>query len=240
MAGLRKVDVRDDLLRKLGIESVGSASASMLADVLEAMNHAQQMLWMAGPADYFTRSQIALTLVNGTSEYTLADTVQSVLGPLRLPSGRTLRALESRAELDNFGLLYLGQTSATVAAGTPLAYFVETLFQAGNDPVQIKIHVVPAPNSGAAGAATLDGVTECTRFVDSADIAGSGVLPVAQQYSESLFLPIARKALTRSTYFSATQLREQIEADYAEAMAVLGRAGGYQPADKSEKREDAA
>jgi hypothetical protein len=239
MAGLRKVDVRDDLLRKLGIESSGSASASMLADVLEAMNHAQQMLWMAGPG-YFTRSQLALTLVNGTSAYTLADTVQSVLGPLRLPSGRTLRALESRAELDNFGLLYLGQTSVTVTAGTPLAYFVETLFQAGNDPVQIKIHVVPAPDSGAAGTATLDGVTECTRFADAADIAGTDVLPVAQQYSESLFLPIARKALTRSTYFSATQLREQIEADYAEAMALLARAGGYQPADKVEKREDAA
>lgn len=239
MAGLRKVDVRDDLLRKLGIESSGSASASMLADVLEAMNHAQQMLWMAGPG-YFTRSKLGLTLVNGTSEYTLADTVQSVLGPLRLASGRTLRALESRAELDNFGLLYLGQTSATVAAGTPLAYFVETLFQAGNDPAQIKVHVVPAPNSGAAGAATLDGVTECTRFADAADIAGTDVLPVAQQYSESLFLPIARKALTRSTYFSATQLREQIEADYAEAMALLGRAGGYQPADKTAKREEAA
>ena len=239
MAGLRKVDVRDDLLRTLGIETVGSASASMLADVVAAMNHAQQTLWLAGP-DYFTRSRLDVVLISQTATYILSDTVQSILGPLRLPSGRTLRALASRAELDNFGLLYLGQDSASVAAGTPLAYFIETLFQAGGDPVQIKIHLVPAPDATAAGTATLDGVSECTRFADAADIAGVGVLPVAQQYSESLFLPLARHAITRSIYFSATQLREQIAADYAEALALLAKAGGYQPADKPMVKEQAA
>lgn len=237
MAGLTKVNVRDDLLRKLGIESAGSASASMLADVLAAMNYAQQVLWVAGP-DYFTRSKIDLVLVNGTSEYTAADTVQSIVGPLRLPSGRTLRALESRAELDNFGLLYLGQTSPTVTAGTPLAYFIESLNQAGNDPVQIKIHVVPAPDATSAGTAKLDGVTECTRFADTTEIAGTAVLPVAQQYSESLFLPIARKAISRSTYFSAVDLQGKIDADYEEALALLRKAGGFPPvAGRREERE---
>jgi hypothetical protein len=237
MAGLRKVDVRDDLLRKLGIETAGSATAGMLADVLAAMNYAQQALWMAGP-DYFTRSQIDVVLVADTGSYTLADTVQSVLGPLRLPDGRTLRAIESRGEFDNFGLLYMGQTNADVEAGTPLAYFVENLNQSGNDPVKIKIHVIPAPDNVAAGTATLDGVAECAHFADTTEIASTAVLPVAQQYVESLFLPIARKAITRSTYFSATDLEKKIEDDYQEAMAMLRRAGGFPPLeDRKEKRE---
>jgi hypothetical protein len=236
MAGLRKVDVRDDLLRKLGIESAASASAGMLADVLEAMNHAQQTLWTAGP-DYFTRTQTSVTLVDGTQTYSLAATVQSVLGPVRLPSGRTLRALESRAELDNFGLLYLGQTSPEVAAGTPVAYFVENLYQTGADPVLIKLHVVPKPNAGAAGTAVVEGVSDCVIFA-SADLTSTDPLPVAQQYVESLFLPLARQALTRSTYFSATDLEKKIEADFQEAMRTLGLAGGFPPAaGRKEERE---
>jgi hypothetical protein len=236
MAGLRKVDVRDDLLRKLGVETAGSASAAMLADVLDAMNYAQQTLWMAGP-DYFTRTQLDLALVAGTAVYTLGSTVQSVLGPFRLPSGRTLRALESRSEFDNFGMLYLGQTTPEVDAGTPLAYFVESLNQSGDDPVKIRIHVTPAPDSSAAGTATIDGVSECTLFA-TADLAGTGVLPVAQQYVETLFLPLARKRLTRSTYFSATDLQSKIDDDFEEAVAMLRRAGGFPPeAGRKEERE---
>jgi hypothetical protein len=240
MAGLKNYEVRDDLLRKLGIETAGSASAAMIEDVREAMNHAEQTLWMAGP-DYFTRTQTDLVLLAGTSVYTLADTIQAVLGPVRLPSGRTLTPLESRSELDNFGMLYLGQTSPTVAAGTPLAYFVESLNQTGNDPVKIKIHVVPKPDADSAGTAVVEGVSDCTLFA-TADVAGTTVLPVAQQYVESLFLPLARKAITRSTYFSARDLEEKIEADYKEAMAVLSRAGGFPPVvDRSrEEREVAA
>lgn len=236
MAGLRKVDVRDNLLRTLGIETAGSASTGVLADVLAAMNYAQQTLWMAGP-DYFTRSKLDVSLVAGTAEYTLADTVQSVLGPLRLASGRTLRALESRSELDNFGLLYLGQDSAEVAQGTPLAYFVENLNQAASDPVKIKLHVVPAPDSVAAGTATLDGVADCALFA-TADLASTDVLPVAQQYTETLFLPLARKAVSRSSYFSAQDLQGKIDADFEEALTMLRKAGGFPPAaERREKRE---
>lgn len=227
MAGLRIVDVRDDLLRKLGIESAGSASTGMLADVLAAMNTANQTLWMAGP-DYFSRSQIDVVLTAGTGTYTLGSGVQSVLGPMKLPSGRTLRALESRSEFDNFGMLYLGQTLPAITAGTPLAYFVESLNQSGADPVLVKVHVVPAPNGDAAGTATLDGVLECSTLA-TADLAGTSTLPVAQQYVESLFLPLARKAITRSTYFSATDLQAKIDADYEEALALLSRAGGFPP-----------
>lgn len=236
MAGLRNIDVRDDLLRKLGIETAGSASAAMLEDVRGAFNYAQQTLWMAGP-DYFNRSQIGLVLVAGTSSYDLATTVQSVLGPVRLPSGRTLRALESRAELDNWGLLYLGQSEAAVDDGTPRAYWVENLYQSGNDPVKIKIHVIPAPDAGAAGTATVEGVSECTLF-STADIAGTSTLPVPQQYVETLFLPLARKAIARSTYFSAVDLQDKIDKDFEEALAVLRRAGGFPPsAGRKEARE---
>lgn len=227
MPGLRKVDVRDDLLRLLGFESSGAASSAVLADVLAAMNFAQQALWTAGP-DFFTRTAIDVTLVAGTATYTLADTVQSVLGPLRLPSGRTLRALESRGELDNFALLYLGQSATAMTNGTPLAYFIESTYQAGADPVRMKLHVAPAPDAGAAGAAVLDGVVECAIFTTS-DLSSTDVLPVAQQYVETLFLPLARRQLSRSVYFSAQHLQEKLEADYQEATERLAAAGGFPP-----------
>lgn len=208
----------------------------MLADVLAAMNYAQQTLWTAGP-DYFSRSQLTVVLVDNTASYTLAQTVQSVLGPLKLPSGRTLRALESRAELDNFGLLYLGQTEPAVVKGQPLAYFVESLVQTADDPVLLKLHIVPAPSASEAGNATLDGVSECTSFA-TADLAATSVLSVAQQYVETLFLPLARKHVSGSTYFSASNLLKGIEADFQEAMETLRRAGGFPPTvDRKEKRE---
>lgn len=239
MPGLRKIDVRDDLLRKLGFESAAGASAGVLADVLAAMNYAQQTLWLAGP-DYFSRTQIALTLVGDVAAYTLAETVQSVLGPVRIKSGRTLRAIESRAELDNFGLIYLGQASPVMASGTPLAYFVEELFQASAEQTRIKIYFAPAPTVAEAGAAVVEGVSDCTGFV-TGDLASTDVLQVAQQYVESLFLPLARKALTRSTYFSASDLEKKIEADYQEALAMLRRAGGLPPdAKRADAREVAA
>lgn len=237
MAGLRKVDVRDSLLRTLGIQSTDTPSADMLADVLAAMNFAQQTLWTAGP-DYFTRAQIAVTLVAGTAAYDLADTVQAVLGPFRITdSGRTLRALTSRGELDNFGFLYLGQTTAVIAAGEPLAYWIEGLAQVSGDAGKLKLHVVPAPNAANAGAAVLEGVSECTTYV-TADLSATSVLSVAQQYVETLFLPLARKAITRSAYFSAKQLQEGIDADYDQALAMLLRAGGFPPAEgRKEARE---
>ena len=241
MAGLKNYEVRDALLRHLGIETVGSASAAMLEDVRDAMNYAEQTLWMAGP-DYFTRTQTSVTLVAGTAAYTLADTVQGVLGPVRTAGGRTLRALESRSEFDNFWMLYMGQTSPTVVAGTPLAYFVENIYEAGDDPVLIKIHFVPKPDSTAAteGAAVVEGVSDCTLF-STADIAGTSVLPVAQQYVETLFLPLARKRIARSVYFSSQELDAKIEADFLEAMAVLSRAGGFPPvADESKAKRQVA
>lgn len=222
MAGLRYSDVRDDLLRKLGVESAGAASTGMLADVLEAVNYARQTMWLAGP-DYFLRTPINLVLTTGASSYDLADTVQSVLGPMRLANGRTLRKLNSREELDSFGMAYLSQTTEDVDDGEPIAFFVESLNQAGGDPAKIRIHVVPAPTVTYAGTAVLEGVSESTSLA-VADLAGTTVMPVPQQYTESLFLPLARKALTRSTYFSSTELKEQIEADFQEALTLLGRA----------------
>lgn len=236
MPGLRLVDVRDSLLRTLGYESSGAASASVLAEILTAMNYARQSLWIAGP-DYFTRSRLSLVLVEGTSEYTLDDSVQQVLGPVRLPNSRTLRALGSRSELDNFGMLYRGNADTLLDDAEPQAYFVEGLSQAGNEPSQIRIHVVPAPNAASAGTAIVEGVTECAPWV-TGDLASTNVLPIPQQYVEKLFLPIARKHLTSSPYFSATNLQDRIEADFREAMAALNVAGGFPPpANRREPRE---
>jgi hypothetical protein len=52
-------------------------------------------------------------------------------------------------------------------------------------------------------------------------------LPVAQNYSESILLPIARMLVTRSSQFSRPDLLPQLTEDYKTAMQRLGLAGGW-------------
>lgn len=222
-----------DLLSKLGIESTAGVTALVQQDCVIAINGAMQMLQTAGER-YFTQQGIALTLGAGTAAYVISQSVQSVIGPLRLNDSIPLRALTSRGEYDEFDRIFLGDTSYGAALGTPLAYWPEfNRSGTAGDITRVTIYFAPTPN--AAGTCFVQVVNDAPAY-DATNLDDTTELPVAQDYTESIFLPIARYLIMMSHQFSRPDIRAQIEADYQVARQTLGLAGGFPLAGEPEAR----
>lgn len=217
--------VRDDLLSKLGIENSSLASALANQDCLIAINGALQMLQTAGE-DFFTRQHLALAFSAGTALFSLPQNVQNVIGPARWNDTVPLTALESRGELDQFDRIFLGSTSEGVAAGNPLAYWVENL-RSGNTGDINQVNIWLAPRPSIAGSLYVDVVYDTPSYTTADFSAGTAVLPVAQNYVESVFLPIARMLVTRSSQFSRPDLLPSFTTDYERAVGTLSTVGGF-------------
>lgn len=228
---LTVVQTRNDLLSKLGIEDASLASALALQDVVVAINGAQQMLQTAGE-DYFTRETVTLTLAVGTSVYNVPANLQAVIGPVRWNDVKPLRALTSEGELDQFARIFLGQTGYGVGAdGDPIAYFVKYLRTANpGDICGITIRLAPAP-AAPPGTLVCEVIYDAVAYT-VADLTSTTPVPVAQNYTESIFLPIARMLVTRSSQFSRPDLLPQLTADANRAMEMLGVSGGFPNADQ--------
>lgn len=221
---LQIVQVRNDLLSKLGIDVPADASAQALQDVVVAINGAMQMLQTAGQ-DYFTREEIEIGIYAGTSIYPIARSVQAVLGPVRLDNEKPLRGLESQGQYDQFARMYLGATEYGPSDGDPQAYWVKYLREgSAGDVCDISIYLAPRPTD--AHTLTIEVVNDAPEYV-VADLDDTTELPIAQDYTESIFLPIARMLVTRSALFSRPDLLPQLTADAQVAMQRLGVSGGF-------------
>lgn len=223
---LTVIQARNDLLSKCGITDAAEADASMLQDVVVALNFAMQVLQTAGQ-DYFTRETVTITLSAGTATYTIPTSTQAVLGPVRWNNLKPLRALESQGELDQFARTFLGESGYGAGTdGDPIAYWVRFL-RSGNtgEIVNVTIILAPAP-AAPAGTMVAEVINDAVSYV-VADLTSTAVLPVAQNYTESIFLPLARMAITRSSQFSRPDLLEQLTQDGKTAMARLGFGGGF-------------
>ncbi len=221
------VQARDDLLSKLGIDVAATATPLVLQDVVIAINGAMQMLQTAGE-DFFTREEINLTLGVGTAIYVIPRNIQSVIGPIRWNNSKPLRALTSEGEYDQFARIFRGQSAyGTGTLGVPIAYFVKYLREATTgDICAISIRLAPAP-SAPAGTITAEVVYDAPDY-EVTDLDDDAIiLPVAQNYTESIFLPIARMLITRSSTFSRPNLLAQLQSDGERAMALLGINGGF-------------
>lgn len=219
-----------DLLSKLGIESTVGVSALVQQDCVVAINGAMQILQTAGQ-DYFTRERMTLTLGAGTAVYNIARSLQAVLGPVRWNDTKPLRGLTSQGELDQFARIFLGESGyGSGAQGDPIAYWVDYL-RSGTEGDVCAVTVTLAPAPDAAGTLVLEVVNDAPAY-DTSDLTSTDDLPVAQNYTESIFLPIARMLVTRSSQFSRPDLLEQLTADYQVAMARLGLAGGFPNAEQ--------
>jgi len=223
---LQIIQARNDLLSKLGIEDATLAPALALQDVVIALNGAMQLLQTAGQ-DYFTREILTIALSAGTSIYTVPASVQSVLGPVRWNNVKPLRGLTSEGELDQFDRIFNGGTDYGIGAdGNPIAYFVKYLRSGTQgDICAISFRLAPAPSS-PAGSLVAEVVNDAPSYV-VADLTSTNVLPVAQNYTESIFLPIARLLITRSSQFSRPDLLAQLEQDGQRALQALGLSGGF-------------
>jgi hypothetical protein len=222
--------VANDLLSKLGIEGSDPSQAPPLAqqDVVIAINGAMQRLQTAGQ-DFFTRQKIILTLGAGTAVYNISQAVQAVIGPIRLNDSIPLIALSSRGQLDQFDRLFLGQADYGAAPGVPIAYWVETKNNgaATGNIEQINIYPVPVPTGGSPGTLAVEVIDTAPAYAVS-DLTNAAItLPIAQNYTEAIFLPIARFLITRSSQFTRQELLPGFTQDYQDAMARLGFAGGF-------------
>lgn len=220
------VQARNDLLSKLGIENAAEASALALQDVVVAINGAMQMLQTAGQ-DYFTRQRLTLTLAAGTAVYNVPLSLQAVIGPVRWNGTKPLRALTSQGEYDQFARMFLGEEEYGVGDdGDPVAYWPDYLRNGTvGDICAVTINLAPAP-AAPAGTLVVDVINDAPSYV-VADLPNATVLPVAQNYAESIFLPIARMLVTRSSQFSRPDILGQLESDANTAMARLGLSGGF-------------
>lgn len=220
------VQARNDLLSKLGITDASTATALTLQDVVIAINGAMQTLQTAGQ-DYFTRQELTLTLAAGTAVYNIPASVQAVLGPVRWNNEKPLRSLNSQGEIDQFARIFLGESGYGVGDdGDPIAYWVKYLRQGSTGEIcAVTIHLAPAP-AAPPGTLLVEGVYDAPPYV-VADLASTAILPVAQNYTESIFLPIARMLITRSSQFSRPDLLAQLTSDGNTAMQRLGFAGGF-------------
>ncbi len=218
--------VANDLLSKLGIEGSDPSAAPALAqqDVVVAYNGAMQMLQTAGQ-DFFTRETISQNFGAGTASFTVARAAQAILGPIRLSGTTPLKALLSRGEYDQFDRIFLGEATYGAALGVPIAYFVENLRDGSTGDIN-KINIYLAPKPSAGGSVSIDLVMDAPNIA-VANLVDTTEVPVAQAYTESVFLPLARYLIMLSSQFSRPELRPQIQSDYQVAMVTLGYQGGF-------------
>ena len=218
------IQARNDLLSKLGIEDAATASALVLQDVCVALNGAGQMLQTAGQK-YFTKERVTVSVYAGTSIYPIVRSVQTVIGPALLDDEKPLRGLESQGQYDQFNRIFMSGTTYGPGSGDPKAYWVDYAKDGTTgDICDINLWLAPTPTE--AHTVTIVAVNDWTEYV-VADLDNTTELPVAQNYTESIFLPIARMLVTRSSQFSRPDLLKQLTDDAQVAMARLGVSGGF-------------
>jgi hypothetical protein len=222
-----------DALQVFGLKDVASAPQAALDRALIDINATLQQLEDAGE-DFFTREELQVTLSTDTETYTLPKNIQTVLEPAKLDDGTLLRELTSRGQLNQFGQVFLGQTSNVVTSAKPSAYFVESLRDAADttgDNVAIVVHVLPKPSIAVATAnkLVLNVIKEPAQFVAADLTTGTAILELPHKYVESIFLPMMRHNLTRSYLFWDKDKLEGIEADYREALRLLDKGDPRRP-----------
>lgn len=220
---LQIVQARDDLLSKLGVLAA-DATTQDLQDVVVAINGAMQMLSTAGQ-DYFLQEDLTFGITAGTAIYAFPRSVQAVLGPALWNASKPLRGLDSRGEYDQFDRIFLGEVTYGAAAGTPMAYWVENMRSGSTGDINLQ-QIWLAPTPLVSGTLLVQVIYDAPDYV-VADLDDTTELPVAQNYTESIFLPIARMLVTRSAKFSRPDLMGKLTEDYNRAMERLGFSGGF-------------
>jgi hypothetical protein len=220
---LQVVQVRNSLLSVLGFDVPAAAPTLALDDVTIALNGAMQMLQTAGE-DYFTRTTLTQIVSAGTASYMLPQAAQNVIGPIRL-DGRPLMALENQGQYDQYDRIFNGGSSFGPGSGVPKSYHCQsTRVGTVGDISRIFIWLAPMPIT--SGLLSVEIVNDAVSYVVG-DLSSTAEMPIGQNYTETIFLPIARFLVTRSSLFSRQELLKPLTSDYQTALARLGFTGGF-------------
>ena len=199
-----------------------SAPRYALDRAVTDINKALQLVWNnAEGRDYWSNETLTLTLADTESTANLPDSVQNVVGPCRrADNNRPLAPVKSIGEMEAFAALYLDGA----ALAEPVAYHIERLKQAADDPARCILHVTP-PVSGASTSFLLEVVKECPRYTTD-DLSTCPLVPIPHQYAETMLIPIIRYNASSYYLFAAADpaQKETIDREYQQAMISLGLA----------------
>ena len=218
--GVSLCAVVNEVLNLWGIEGVCNAPDFAIDRAVADVNGAMQTIWnQAKDRNYWTSSTLTLTFTDGDTSKDLPSNIQNVVGPCRRSDNkRPLATVGTIGELETFSDLYLdGET-----ADEPLAYHIERMNQAGQDPAKTVLHITP-PVVGADVALLLEVVTEAPRFYVG-DLNECPILPIPHRYTESLFMPILRYKASSFWLFNNGESKPTIDRDYQLAMEAIGAA----------------
>ena len=210
-------DIRDDLLRKLGIEDPGDASALVETDVLHAINAAGQLLNAAGDP-YWRLKNEGLNFSKTTAS---ADIDGHSIKHVRVKDGgKPLLEADSLWQLEQYQNIYMpGTLNPEPEAGYEAeCYYIE----AQSGPVgatQVTVHVGPKPLATVELELRYVPRFEAWTLTQMQD--NSTRPDVAFEYIELTFLPLARYYASRSHWFSREDLLPKMEADFAAAVQAL-------------------
>ena len=214
-------DLKSRLLRVVGVSA--SAPDYVVDAVVNAINHAFQVLWVDVPRDRrvpYTRRIDNITLGPGVSTAALGIDVQAVLPPVRvLPEKKPLMPAAHKSEVENYGL-YRGNATGETTNAPPQVYYVESLHHAASNAMTVSLIVAPTP------ALDTEIVLEVELLAPSfthADLCAGKLVPVPNNYAESILLPIAAYHLaTQSDWYNKPERLPGIEAEYTRAKARAG------------------
>lgn len=217
-------EVKEDVLRKVGIEFPNTAPDYVDEDVLTAINTAGQVLNSAG----FPFWKIDKESVDATSDldstnkiYTKTidgHSVKRVVVRLQESKLQFIPLLRSPSEDEviNFHFIYGSDKNAQYKY--PLVYFAEY------DPVENNTIVKIGPEHSVGPNNWEITIEYVPRFLNytGADIDNSSIIPdVAHEYVEMVFLPLARFYITRSHWFSYNEMLPKLEQDFTQALSVI-------------------
>ena len=210
-------EVVADILHLWGFTNPRTAPCYAKNRALTDLNAALQIVWnQADVRDYWVKQTLTISFLTGVSTYTLPDDVQNITGLCRLSSTRrTLVPCGTMGELENFMDFYLDGETVT----EPVAYHVQRLNQAANDPARCILHITPAPLVNTD--IMVDAVKESPRY-GVRDLCVCPRIPIPHRYVESILLPVVRKRATSYYLFTAKDKQEAIDQEYAQARVSLG------------------
>lgn len=205
-------------------------------DAVACLNHALQTLYSnARRLDWFSREELSVTVTGGTNSITLAQAVQTVLGPVRLveSASEKLPLQELRRQCDFDAFVDLAYGGSAYAPERPRAYMLSSARQTNEDGVALTLYVTPTPADDADLA--VDVVKEPERYSWS-DVRNGTRLRVPHKYVESLLIPVALKWASRYRHFTRREMQPQLDESYATAQVALGLVSTETPAATAEKQ----
>ena len=161
---------------------------------------------------------------------TLDSDVIRVLEPVRTSAGYKLTPANGREELDGLTLTRddYGRIAVRPSNDTPVRYFIESAMLSGDSQLVLRMMLMPGPSEAVnveyQARCSLGRFTSANVYGDSPGYADPATpIPVANEFVESLFLPLAVDRFFAMSILRDTPKPSGVEEQASAAIAMLER-----------------